>query len=93
MLLEILYRIKYKSKCGSHSPDPSTNYETTNPELLQILIGHIPIREKSHLAIKTMFSSLRILDITVVGYSKIETVDQHYDITDSVPTGRDTVIV
>ena len=24
---------------------------------------------------------------------KIETVDQYYDITDSVPTGRDAVIV
>ena len=36
---------------------------------------------------------LRTLDITAVGYSKIETVDQNYEIPDSVPTGRDAVRV
>ena len=40
-----------------------------------------------------MFSTLRILDITAVGHSKIETVDQNYEIPDSVPTGRDAVRV
>ena len=42
---------------------------------------------------KTMLSSLSTFDILAVGYSKIETVDQHYDITDSVQTGRDAIIV